>query len=45
MKEIILKKGEEYLIKFPDGTERYYNFIPESGGFFNQESYYKEEEQ
>jgi len=32
MKEIILKKGEEYLIKFPDGTERYYNlntYIPQ----------------
>jgi len=29
MKEIILKKGEEYLIKFPDGTERYYNFEAE----------------
>jgi len=26
MKEIVLKEGKEYIIKFPDGTELYYDF-------------------
>ena len=26
MKEIILEEGEEYIIKFPDGSEKYYDF-------------------